>query len=206
MAKRKRIKLLSLEHLRSFLKRVDLIKLVIFLVVVGLVILAVLVSRYLVIAWVDKRPISRLEYLQALEQKYGREVKEQLIVERLVNEEALKREVRVSNEEIEAEIKKIEEGQGGKENLSQILQVQGITQIEFRKLVRLQLLKQKMFGKDVEVTEEDVKKYLESQNQSSAIDDKQKEEITSQLRLQKINNDFNNWLKGALQSSRVSRV
>lgn len=158
------------------------------------------------VAWVDKRPITQLEYLQALEQKYGREVKEQLIVERLVNEEALKREVRVSNEEIEAEIKKIEEGQGGKENLSQILQVQGITQVEFRKLVRLQLLKQKMFGKDVEVSEEDIKKYLESQNQSPAIDDKQKEEIRSQLRLQKINNDFNNWLKDALQSSRVSRV
>lgn len=206
MVARKKIKLLNSKNLRTFFKKINVVKLVIFILVVGLATLAVLVSRYLVIAWVDNKPITRLEYFQALDQKYGQGLKEQLIVERLVNEEALKRGVGVSNDEIEAEIKKVEEGQGGKDNLNQILQVQGISQVEFYKLVRLQLLKQKMFEKDVKVTEEDIKKYLESQNQSSTIDDQQKKEITNQLKLQKINNNFNNWLREALQGSRVKRV
>lgn len=206
MVARKKIKLLSSRNLRTFFKKINIVKLVIFLVAGGLVTLAVLASRYLVVAWVDNKPITRLEYFQALDQKYGSGLIEQLIVERLVMQEALKRVISVSNEEIEAEIKKIEEGQGGKDNLGQILQVQGISQSEFYKLVRLQLLKQKMFDKDVVVTEEDVKTYLESQNQTLTIDDQQRKEITSQLKLQKINNNFNNWLREALQSSRVKRV
>jgi hypothetical protein len=170
-----------------------------------------LASRFLVVAWVDKQPVTRIEFYKALEQKYGKDVREQLIVEKLVASEAKRRNVSVSDEEISEEVKKIESEQGGKEQLNQILQIQGIAESEFRNLVRLQLLKQKMFGEDINVTGEEVTQYLTENSQSlpaatdSASQALQKEQVSEQLKQQKINTNFNNWLRDALGGSRVVR-
>lgn len=206
MAKKKSALSGRIKSLRVSFKKINVKKLSIFALILGLLALGYLVSKFLVVAWVDKKPITRFEYFKALDQKYGKEVKEQLIVEQLINAEALKNGSKVEAFELEAEIKKIEEQQGGKDKLDQILQVQGISQTEFKKLVRLQLLKQKLFGKDITISDDEVKKFLSDQNQLDPVDDKQKEEIKQQLKQQKINTNFNNWLKEALQSSRVSRV
>jgi hypothetical protein len=170
-----------------------------------------LASRFLVVAWVDKQPVTRIEFYKALEQKYGKDVREQLIVEKLVASEAKRRNVSVSEQEISDEVKKIETEQGGKEQLDQILQIQGIAESEFRNLVRLQLLKQRMFGEDIAVSDQEVTQYLTENSQSlpaatdSASQALQKEQVSEQLKQQKINTNFNNWLRDALGGSRVVR-
>ncbi|MBI2022835.1 SurA N-terminal domain-containing protein [Candidatus Daviesbacteria bacterium] len=177
---------------------------------VGILVIVTLASKYLAVGWVDNTPITRFEYYKSLEQKYGKEVKEQLIVDKLVKSEAQKKGVNVTEQEINGEIKKIEKEQGGTAQLNQILEIQGISQEEFKNLVRLQLLKQKMFGKDIKVTDEEINKYLEENKQSFTPEEstdtaKLKDQIKEQFRQQKINTNFNNWLKDALQSSRVKR-
>src|SRR5437763_1391236 len=58
---------------------------------VGLAVVLFLISKYMVVAWVDNKPITRFEYYSSLEKKYGKDVREQLIVEKLINDEAQKR-------------------------------------------------------------------------------------------------------------------
>lgn len=196
---------LSLRKKLNFLKILSRRKL---LVLIGLSIFALLAvfgSKFLVVAWVDKKPITVFEYYRELDKKYGKDVKEQLIVERLINDEAANKKINISKQDLDNEIKRIENEQGGKDKLSQILDIQGISQDEFNKLVRLQLIKQKMFEANVKVSDEDVNKYIED-NKVTDADDKMIAQIKEQLRMQKINAEFNNWLKGALQSSRISRV
>lgn len=178
---------------------------------IGIILLLVTAGKYLVIAWVDGKPVTRFEEYQTLEQRYGKDIREQLIVEKLILSEAAKRGIKVSDQDINNEIKKIEGEQGGKESLNQILTSQGISQEEFRKLVRLQILRQKMFGGNVTVAEEEIDKYIQDNNQLTAQSEdasataKLREDVRQQLLAQKVNTAFSDWLKQNLQSSRVIR-
>ncbi len=173
-----------------------------------------LIGRYLIIAWVDNRPITRLQLYSNLEQRYGKDTREQLIVQELIMAEARKRNLIVSDGEIAAEISKIEGQQGGKEQLDQILQVQGIGQEEFKNLIKLQLLRTKIFGEGVNVSDADVQSYIDQNKESipSATEgasqedkDKLKSEVLEQLKQQQISQKFNAWLQSVLQSDRVRR-
>jgi hypothetical protein len=173
-----------------------------------------LVGRYLIIAWVDNRPITRLQLYSNLEQRYGKDTREQLIVQELIMAEARKRNLNVSEAEITAEIAKIEEQQGGKEQLDQILQVQGISPDEFKNLIELPLFRTKIFGEGVTITDADVTAYIDQNKESipaategaSQEDkDKLKTEVMEQLKQQQISQKFNAWLQSVLQSDRVRR-
>jgi hypothetical protein len=122
----------------------------------------------------------------------------------------------VTDAEIEAEIKKVEEAQGGAAQLDQILAVNKTSREDFRKLVELQLIKQKLFGVGVDATDEDVTKYIEEnkdslpptmlENPESSEAAKLRESVKEQLKQTKVNENFNKWLEEALQSSRVMRM
>ena len=178
------------------------------LLILGIVVLLVILSsRYLIVAWVDKKPITRFEYYQQLGKKYGKDFREQMIVEKLILDEAQKRGVTVSASEIQDEIKKFEAQQGGAAQLDQILTMQGLSKDEFNKLVRLQLLRQKMFSNGITVTDDEVNKYTDqNKDQIPEVTEKTKNDIKEQLRQQKINSNFKNWLQQELQGPRVQRI
>ncbi len=184
---------------------------VVLLILVGLVVLA---ARFLVVAWVDKKPVTAFEYYTTLANRYGKDTREQLIVQKLVASEAQNRHVVVTDQEVDAQIKKITDSQGGQSQLTQVLQMQGIGQKEFRDLVRLQLLRQKMFSDGVNVSDDEVNKYIDANKQSllppdsqnQPVDAKTKQNVKDQLTQQKINSNFSSWLQGILNSNRVVRV
>lgn len=185
-----------------------------------LIVLAVIgvlftLSRLWIVAWVDNKPITRFELYSLLEKRDDGKTAEELIIERLLVSEGQKQKASISQAEIEAEIKKIEEQQGGAEQLNQILELQKLSQTDFRKLVELQLLKQKLFSNGVNVTDEDVNKYIEENkaqlptgildNPQSSEAAKLRESAKEQLVQMKVNENFNKWLEEALKSSRVIR-
>jgi parvulin-like peptidyl-prolyl isomerase len=188
----------------------------IILPLLGLLIFAALVwlaARYLVIAWVDKKPITRIEYYQNLESRYGKDIKEQMIVEKLILDEAQNRGVSVSDQEVDTEINKFVAQQGGQEQLNQILQMQGLNMDQLKRLVRLQLLRQKMFGANIQVSDDELNKYI-TENKDALVatpgveptlTEQEKQQIKEQLKQQKVNEAFQAWLDQALQSSRVQR-
>lgn len=172
-----------------------------------LAVLAFLLSKWIVVAWVDNMPITRVEYYKALEAQNGSGVLEEMIVERLVQNEAVKKNAQVTNEELETEIARIEKEQGGKENLMQSLQMYGYSQDKFRKLVKLQLVRQKLFGQDAQISDAEVNKFLEdNKNQYENPTDKDRQEIMDQLKQQKLNATFSAWVKENLSGSRVKKT
>ena len=182
------------------------------LVLVGALFLA---SQMWVVAWVDNKPVTKFELYSLLEKRDQGKTAEELVVQKLLMSEGQKQKQTVSDSEIEAEIKKVEEQQGGAAELDQILQVNQTTREEFRKLVELQLVKQKLFGKDINITDEDVTKYIEEnkamlppaalENPESSEAAKLREGVKEQLKQMKINESFNTWLEEAMNSPRVSK-
>ncbi len=170
-------------------------------------------SRLWVVAWVDNKPITKFELYSLLEKRDQGKTTEELVVEKLLVSEGKKQEQVISDAEVEAEIVKIEESQGGKEQLDQILTIQALSREDFRKLVELQLLKQKLFGANTDISDEDVQKYIDENkdslptnvmsNPESSEAAELKANVKEQLKQLKINDNFNAWLQQNLQSSRV---
>lgn len=172
-------------------------------------------SRYWIIAWVDNKPISKFELYALMEKRDEGKTAEELIVQRLLLSEGQKQKQAVSAAETEAEIKKIEEQQGGAEQLDQILSIQRLSREDFKKLVELQLLKQKLFSNGVNITDEDVNKYIDENKESlpanvlnnpeSSEAAQLKDNVKEQLKQLKVNDNFNTWLEESLKGSRVIR-
>lgn len=178
---------------------------------VGLVLLVGLVflgAKYLVVAWVNNKPITRFEYYSQLDKKNGAEIKDQLIRERLVADEAAKRGVKVGQGEADARAKQIEDQQGGAEQLNQRLQLSGLTRDDFVELVKQQVIIEKMFGQGINVTDEDVTKFIEDNKEQmpEVIDDKVKGQVREEIKQQKINEGYSKWLDEAMKSKSVIKV
>ncbi len=176
------------------------------IVVVGLI-LAVVIP-HLFVAFVDKKPISIISYYQMLDSKYGKDLKEQMISEQLVDDEARARGVSISDAQINSEISKYETQASGSANLTTLLSQQGLTMDSFKRQIKLQLEVQKMFGDKISVTDDEVSKYID-QNKAQLPDpitNQVKQQIKDQLKQQKTVTDFQTWLQAAQQSNRVIRL
>lgn len=182
--------------------------------IVPIVIIAVIgVAIYLlltkfVIAWVDKKPIFAIQYYSQLDQKYGSALKDQMVSEQLVEDEAANRHVSASEQEVNDQIKTIYDQEGGQANVEQILASQGLTPDEFKQQVKLQILINKMFGNNVTVTDDEVNKYIDdNKSQFPDVNDTVKSQVKDQLKSDKVRTAFQDWLQKALKDkSRVIRT
>ncbi len=181
------------------------------LAVIALLVLALgyLGYKWLVIAWVDGKPVTRVALYRQLESRYGNDLKEQMIAETLIADEARRRGVEVSAEELDSEYQKFVDQFGGAENIDATLQAQGIDKEEFRNQIRLQSLIKKMFSSEATVSAEEVEKYIaDNQEQYAEATDAAQvnKEVTDQLSQQKLSQSFRVWLQEAQASNRVIRL
>jgi parvulin-like peptidyl-prolyl isomerase len=115
---------------------------------------------FLFAAIVNGKPVFSWELNQTLKARFGAQTLEGIIGERLVFEEAASQGVSVTDEEIEAKRQEVVTSVGGDAQFEDLLKFQGMTRADFEHQVRLQLLVQKLLGKDVAVTEEEVDVYI----------------------------------------------
>lgn len=143
-----------------------------------------------VAATVNGEPVSRLSVVQELEAQNGPQLLDQKITEILIAQEARKKSITVSDEEVDEELDSIasqlsEQGQ----DFDQLLSLQGLTREDIYERIRLQKMVEKIIGdEELEVTDEEVTKFIED-NQEFLPDqeeDQLRETITTQLRQEKI--------------------
>lgn len=141
-------------------------------------------------AIVDGKPISRIAVIKELENVSGQQALDSLVVKQLISTEANKAGVTVSQEEIDTEIKTLEDRiskQGGA--LELLLAQQGINQDQFREQISLQKKLEKVLGDKVQVTDEEVNKYF-TENKITPPASVSEEEIKNQIRTQLKNQKF----------------
>lgn len=191
-------------RLNSMIKKYGLM-LVAFLIVIGIF---WVISKYLVVAWVNKKPITRFEYYSALEKKDGEAIRNQLIQQKLLTDEAVKKGVRITDQEVADRIKQIETQQGGAQALDQALEFNGLSRTDLNGIIKQQITKERVFGENVNITDADVNKYVEEHKAElpETVDDKIKSQIKEELKLQQVTTNYNNWLKNELNSKNVIRI
>ena len=119
-----------------------------------------------------------------MEKRSGKQVLSSLIVRSLILEEAQKKGIIVSQQEIDSAVKQVEDSikkQG--QSLDQALSLQGLSKSDFIAQMRLQKMVEKMFADKTKVTDKEVADYAEK-NKSTMPADMKPEEINSAVRQQ----------------------
>lgn len=179
--------------------------LVVLVLIIG--VFAYLGRGLFVAAMVNGTPITRLEVVRQLESQAGAQTLDQLVTEALIKQEAQKKNVSVSQQEVQSEIDNLRselESQG--QNLDDLLALQNISQEELAQQFRLQLLVEKLFKNEVEVTQEDVDQYIEDlgENKPDLSEDELRTQARQQLEQQKLVSAFQDWLQKAKSEADIN--
>jgi len=160
---------------------------IIIVVIITLGVLAYFYKGLFIAATVNGSPISRLAIIQKLEKASGKNLLDSLITEKLIQDEANAKKIVVSNDEINAEIKRIEDqitAQGG--TLDAALSAQGMSMDDLKKQIILQKEVEKLVADKINVTDEEVAQYIKDnkisipEGQEAATNDQVKNELRSQ--------------------------
>ncbi len=163
-------------------------------IIIAAAIIAILVLVYVfkgqfIAATVNGSLISRHAVIAELERVSGKNALESLITEKLINAEANKKGITVSDEEIAMEIKKIEDqikAQGG--TLEAALATQGLTQEIFEKQILINKKLEKLLADKIQVSDAEIKQYITDNKVTipAGQEATYNEQIKSQLQQEKL--------------------
>jgi hypothetical protein len=144
-------------------------------------------------ATVNGNPISRMSVVRELEKKAGKNILDTMITKKLIESEVKKQGITVSSEDINSEIKKIEEqvtAQGG--TLEEALAGQGMTEDDLREQIRINKELEQILGDKIAVSDEEINQYLSANKippTKGVSSDDLKSQIREQLKGQKFNTE-----------------
>ncbi len=116
---------------------------------------------FVVAATVNGSPISRLSIVEKLEKQGGKDILDSLIIEKLIASEAQKKNVTVSQSELDGEIGKIEVSmKEGGATLDGELSKRGMTRVELEERIRTQKVLEKLLADKVTISDADVETYI----------------------------------------------
>jgi hypothetical protein len=160
-----------------------------------------------VAAVVNGQPISRISIIRETEKQSGKQALDTIIRNTLIEQEARKANVTVSEKEIDDEIKKVDETlskQGQK--IDDVLAMQGMTRQDLRKVIRLNKLVTKVVGSDVKVTDDEVNAYVEKNKDllpQGQTEEQLKKTATDQVKQQKLNDKIRTWLESLQTKAKI---
>lgn len=197
----------KLRLLKTFWPKMISVKLAV-LVAVVLVIgaLGYFYKGTFIAASVNGRLISRMAVIKELEDKSGEKALTSLITERLVKEEISKNKIIISDDEINQEIKNIEEQvsvQG--QTLDALLTEQGMTRADLIKQITTQKKIEKILADKILVTDEEVDKYI-NDNKIKIPKGQElelKSQIGNQLKQGKFQQEVTSWVDGLRSQAEI---
>lgn len=176
-------------------KKTAWIVLIVLVILTGLYFL----KGFFIVALVNGKPVSRFSVDRELEKQAGKSILNNKIAEMLVLDEAAKQKIAVTQSEIDQKIKEIESqivAQG--QTLDALLTAQGLSKAEFTKQVKIQILVEKILGKDIVVEDQEISDYFTQNKATMAVDatlESQKENIKQTLFENKLSEKIQTWLQ-----------
>jgi len=178
-----------------------------------IVIVALILSVFLyffrglfVVALVNNKPITRLSLIRRLEKESGQAVLENLVINELILQEARKKGVSISPEDIQEEINNITEiveAQGT--TLEAALSMQGQTIDDLTENIKIQKIAEEILKDEIQVSDEEVSEYFEENKEF--YEDKEfvdmEEEIKEQLSQEKLQVKFSELLENLKNESDI---
>ncbi|MBU2577291.1 SurA N-terminal domain-containing protein [Patescibacteria group bacterium] len=188
-------------------QKINALPLVFVLIVAILGLLGYLFRDRIFAATINGKPVFRYELNQRMTKSFGKEVLENLIVEKLIAEEAAKNNIVVTQQEIDDEVSRLSENLGPDTKLEDVLSFQGMTLEDLKEQLRLKIQVNKILNNEVAVSDEEIEDFVKNNAQMLSATDsgEQKNEARSLLMEQKINQAFGTWIDEAIKNSKITR-
>ncbi|MES2216704.1 MAG: SurA N-terminal domain-containing protein [Patescibacteria group bacterium] len=177
-------------------------------IIVVVIILVLIFGRGLFLAAsVNGVSISRSALNKELQKQGGKQVLEGMINKKLIETELNKQKVTVTKEEVDAEIKKIEEkiaAQGG--TLSEMLKEQGLTEADLRTQITTQKKLEKVLADKVTVTDAEIDAYIKDSKAVIPKDMKPEDfrkSISDQIKGQKFSQEAQKWVADLTAKAKI---
>jgi foldase protein PrsA len=164
--------------------------------------------RYFIAATVNGQPVSRMELNSQMEKRFGSQVLDNIINERLIMGAVRQKGVFVTAEEIDTKIKDVETKLSGKISLDDALKMQGMTREDMRKQMEIQVSIDKLFSTESTVSSKEVDEYIFSNKESfknSTNPAQLRLEVTDVLHQQKVSDAFNKWFEDIKKGARIEK-
>jgi len=152
-----------------------------------------------VAAVVNGKPIARVTLIRELEKAGGTQTLDNLIGKTLISQEARAKGIEVSQDEIDQELKKIEDlvAEQGM-TLDQALSLQNQKKDELVEQIRLQKTVERILADKLEVTNDEIKDYFNKNKDLFNKEDKLEDvtdDIKSQLMQSKLASAYQSWIE-----------
>ncbi len=172
------------------------------LVLLVIIVIAYLGNRgYIVAALVNGKPIFGWDVNQALMSRYGQQTLTTMINEELITDAAKKQGVVISQNDINTKESGLMKSLGPGVKIDDVLKYQGMSRADFDDQVRLQLIVEKVLGKDVTVSDSEISDYISKNKDTLTASDEagMNAEAKRAIFSQKINDKVQTWF-GALKA------
>ena len=113
------------------------------------------------VATVDGEKILQTELDEALRSQYGAEMLDTLIDNKIIELEAKKENITVSDDAIKAEYDELVESYGGEDTLQETLDANGLTKDSVKDNIRMYLLTKNVIAASIDITDEELTQYFE---------------------------------------------
>lgn len=180
--------------------------------VIGIVLIFIITGLYLikglfVVAIVNGKLISRLSVIKELEKQGGKQVLKGVIDQKIIDAELDKQKITVTKEEIDEEIKKIEE-QVSKQGttLKDALVQQNMTEEKLRSEISTQKRIEKLLKDKIAVSESEIDTYINDSKATPPKDIKLEDfrkQISLQLQQQKLQTEAQKWVLDLTTNAKI---
>ncbi|OGM03827.1 hypothetical protein A3E15_01475 [Candidatus Woesebacteria bacterium RIFCSPHIGHO2_12_FULL_42_9] len=200
----KKLKKQFLSNINSFDKK----KAILIAAVLGVAALGYLGRGLFVVALVNGTPISRLAVVRELEKQGGSETLDNLVVKSLIFQEARKKGVTVSQEELDQELSRINDivsKQGM--TLDEALALQNQSKNDLIEQIKIQKTVERILADKIAVTEEEVNDYFDK-NKELFDDGAKLEDVSGEIRNQlaqtKLSSAYQSWITDLKASASIN--
>lgn len=158
-------------------------------------------------AVINGRPVFRYQLNQRLNSSFGKEMLENIIVEKLIGEEAKKKGIIVTGEEISAELGKLEQNLGGGMNIEDALKLQGMSLEDFKKQLTIRFQVNKILDAEITVDDKEAEDYIKenAENMVATGEAERKIEALKIVKEEKIAGRIQTWVQELLGKAKIAR-
>lgn len=154
---------------------------------------------------VNGQPIFKFQLTKRLYSQYGRQVLEDLIVEKLILQEAKKKGISISKEELSQSIEKIKDQLGPQADLDSVLALQGIKKSDFESQLKVQILVKKLLEKEISISDEEVAKFIKENRKlmEATTEAELAQEAKERLTNQSVTERLNPWIDELIKKAKI---
>jgi foldase protein PrsA len=117
-------------------------------------------------ASINGEEISKEELYSKLTDLYGKDTLDSLVTNKMIEMEAKKEKVKVTGNEIDEELTKLQESYGGEEAFTSALEQNNVSMDKIREDIEFYLLAEKLIEPEISITDEEMKTYFEENKDS----------------------------------------